>query len=134
MQPYLFFKGECEDAFKLYATCLGGKIEAMLSYEGTPAADHVPAELRSKIINARLAVGNTVLLGTDVSPDRYHEPQGFSVALPVDSPTEAERVFQALAEGGTVRIPLEQNFFAVRYGTLVDRFGIPWMIVCQQPA
>lgn len=134
VNPYVFFKGQCEEAFKLYATCLGGKIEAMLSHEGTPASDHVPPEWRSKIIHARLVVGDTILMGSDNPSDRYQEPRGLSVSLSVDSPAEAERVFHALAQGGTVRIQLEQNFFAVRYGTLVDRFGIPWMIVCRQPA
>ncbi|PZV34003.1 VOC family protein [Mesorhizobium kowhaii] len=133
VNPYLFFKGRCEEAFKFYASCLGGKIEAMLSHEGTPASDHVPPEWRSKIIHARLVVGDTVLMGSDNPSDRYQEPRGLSVSLGVDSPAEAERVFHALAPGGMVRIQLEQNFFAVRYGTLVDRFGIPWMIVCQQP-
>jgi PhnB protein len=134
VNPYLFFKGQCEEAFELYATCLGGKIEAMLSHEGTPASDHVPPEWRSKIIHARLVVGDTILMGSDDPSDRYQEPRGLSVSLSVDSPAEAERVFHALAQGGKVRIQLEQNFFAVRYGTLVDRFGTPWMIVCQQPA
>jgi PhnB protein len=132
LMTYLHFKGQCEAAFRFYEASLGGKIEVMLSHTGTPAAEHVPREWRSKILHAQLVLGDTILLGSDAPPDRYKEPKGFSVSLDTASPAEAERAFNALATGGTVRIPLEQNFFAVRYGTLVDQFGIPWIVVCEK--
>lgn len=130
---YLFFKGQCEEAFTFYATCLSGKIEAMVSYGKTLASEHLSPEWLDKIVHARLAIGNSILMGTDVPSERYQEPRDFSVVLDVRSVEEAERSFQALAQGGTVRLQIEENFFAVRYGTLVDRFGIPWMIVYQWP-
>jgi PhnB protein len=134
LSPYLTFNGQCEAAFKFYADVLGGKIEAMFPHEGTPAAEHVPAEWRKKILHARLTVGNNVLMGSDAPPDRYRKPQAFSVSLEINTPAEAERMFQALAEGGTVQMPIQQTFWAARFGMLVDRFGIPWMINCEQPA
>lgn len=134
LNPYLFFNGQCEPAFRFYERCLGGKIVAMMPHEGTPAADHVPADWRSKIMHARLTVGDMVLMGSDVPPDRFEAPKGFSVTLGVDDPSEAERIFHALAEGGTVRMPLEKTFWAARFGMLVDRFGTPWMINCEQAA
>ena len=133
MNPYLAFAGECEAAFTFYAKCLGGKIEAMLPHEGTPAAEHVPPEWRKKIMHARLNLGDSVLMGGDAPPTRQVKPQGFSVALHVKQPAEAERIFSALADNGTVQMPIGETFWAIRFGMLVDRFGIPWMINCPRP-
>ncbi len=134
MNPYLFFSGQCEAAFKFYEKCLGGKIEAMLTHVGTPAEGQVPAEWRNKILHARLAVGKDVLMGSDAPPGRQERPQGFSVSFAVSDPAEAERIFHALAENGSVRMPIQKTFWAERFGMLVDRFGIPWMINCEPPA
>jgi PhnB protein len=134
LNPYLVFNGRCEAAFKFYEQVLGGKIEAMIAHEGTPAAEHVPADWRSKIMHARLVVDGMLLMGSDAPPDRYEEPKGFSVTLGIKEPVEAERIFKALADSGTVRMPLQQTFWAARFGMLTDRFGIPWMINCEQRA
>lgn len=134
LNPYLHFAGECETAFKFYEQCFGGKIEAMIPYAGTPADQHVPTEWRNKLMHARLAVSDQVLMGTDAPPDRYKRPQGFSVTLSLKKPAEAERIFGALAEGGAVGMPLQETFWAVRFGMLVDRFGIPWMANCEKAA
>jgi len=133
VNPYLFFNGNCEAAFKFYQQVLGGKIEAMITHEGTPAADHVPAEWRSKIMHARLVTDDQVLMASDAPPGHYQAPQGFSVSLNVSSAAEAERVFKALSEGGVVRMPLEKTFWAIRFGMCADRFGIPWMVNCEEP-
>ena len=133
LNPYLFFNGQCEAAFKFYAKVLGGKIEAMMAHEGTPAAEHVPAEWRSKIMHARLVIGDKVLMASDAPPDRSDGAmKGVSVNLGVDSPAEAERIFHALAENGTVRMPIQETFWAARFGMLIDRFGTPWMINCEK--
>ena len=129
LNSYLFFNGQCEAAFKFYEKCLGGKIEAMLTHEGTPAEQDVPSEWRKKILHARLTVGDQALMGSDAPPERYDKPQGFSVSLNVDKPAEAERIFRALSENGKVQMPLERTFWAVRFGMCVDRFGTPWMVL-----
>ena len=131
LNPYLTFNGRCEAAFKFYQQVLGGKIEAMMPHEGTPAAGHVPPEWRSKIMHARLVVGDTVLMGSDAPPDHQQDMQGFSVNIGIDNPADAERVFHALAEKGTVRMPIQKTFWATRFGMLVDQFGTPWMINCE---
>jgi PhnB protein len=92
----------------------------------------VPAEWRSKILHARLVVGDQVLMGSDAPPDRQQKPQGFSLSISINDPAEAERVFHALVENGTVTMPFGETFWAVRFGMLVDRFGIPWMINCEK--
>jgi PhnB protein len=134
VQPYLIFDGQCEAAFKHYEQCLGGKIEAMITHGNSPIADQVPAEWHNKILHARLAVGDEVLMGSDCPPGHYEKPQGFSVSLNIDTPTEAERIFHSLAENGAERMPLQQTFWAARFGMLVDQFGIPWMINCENAA
>jgi PhnB protein len=134
LSPYLTFSGDCEMAFDFYAKCLGGKIDAMVRHEGTPAAQQVPPEWRNKILHARLVVGEMVLMGSDAPPARYEPMKGFSVMLDVADPAEAEHIFQALAENGTVRMPIQKTFWAARFGMLVDQFGTPWMINCEQAA
>jgi PhnB protein len=133
MNPYLTFDGRCEEAFKFYQKVLGGNIEAMMTHEGTPAAEHVPAEWRSKIMHARLVFGGNVLMGSDGPPGRREPMKGFSVTLGTDDPAEAERVFNALAEGGTVAMPFQKTFWAQRFGMCTDRFGTPWMVNCEEP-
>jgi PhnB protein len=130
LNPYLLFNGDCEAAFQFYEKCLGGKIEAMIPHTGTPAEQQVPPEWRSKIMHARLSIGENVLMGSDAPPGRYQEPKGFSVNIAVDDPQEAERIFNELVENGKVGMPMQQTFWAIRFGMLVDRFGIPWMINC----
>jgi PhnB protein len=132
LNTYLTFNGNCEAAFKFYAQCLGGKIEAMFTHGGTPAAEHVPASWHDKILHARLTVGDSILMGSDAPPERYQEPKGFSVQLAIENPAEAERLFHALAENGSVLMPIQKTFWAARFGMLTDRFGIPWMINCEE--
>jgi PhnB protein len=131
---YLVFDGDCQAAFAFYHQCLGGKMEAMIPHAGTPAEACVSAEWRNKIMHARLIIGDTAFMGCDAPPDRFEEPKGFNVALMINDPAEAERLFHALEEGGKVRMPLQQTFWATPFGMLVDRFGTPWMINCSQAA
>jgi PhnB protein len=134
LNPYLTFDGRCEEAFKFYADVLGGEIAAMIRHEGTPAEAHVPAEWRKKIMHARLVVDGKVLMGSDAPPDRYDGGmKGFSVTLSIEKPAEADRIFAALGEKGNVRMPIQETFWAQRFGMLVDRFGTPWMINCEKP-
>jgi PhnB protein len=134
LNPHLDFNGHCQAAFKFYQQCLGGDIQAMMTWGDSPMADQVPPEWRDRIIHATLIVGETTLMGADAPPDRYEEPRGFAVAIQVNDPADAERIFAALSQDGTVTMPLQQTFWTVRFGMLVDRFGIPWMVNCLQAA
>ena len=128
--PYLPFNGNCEEAFKFYERALNGKIEAMLPHAGTPAEQGVPPEWRNKILHAKLTADGAVLMGSD-SPTYQPPAKGITVALQLKNPEQADRIFAALAEGGTVQMPIQKTFFAARFGMLVDRFNIPWMINCE---
>jgi PhnB protein len=132
INTYLNFNGTCEEAFTFYAQALGGTIEAMIPHAGTPAAEHVPADWRDKIMHAKLIVGDAVLMGSDAPPDGHSAVGGFAVALHAEDPAEAERIFAALAENATVTRPIQETFWSVRFGMLTDRFGIPWMVNCAQ--
>ena len=135
LNPYLSFNGQCEAAFKFYERCLGGKIEFIMPYESRPADEYpVPAGWGKRILHATLRVGDQVLQGADAPPDRYQKPQGFSLKLGLKDSAEAERIFKALAEEGTVEMELQETFWAFRFGVLTDRFGIPWAINCERPA
>jgi PhnB protein len=132
INPYLTFPGQCEEAFRFYEKVLRGKIEAMFPHAGTPAEQHVPPEWRNKIMHARLVVGEGVLMGSDAPPGRQEKPHGFSVSLQIKDMAEAERVFHALADGGSTTMPMQETFWALRFGMCVDRFGIPWMVNCER--
>ncbi len=134
LNPYLVFDGSCEEAFKFYEKTLGGKIKAMMTFEGSPMAKQMPEEWQAKIMHTTLEIGGQLLMGSDARGEHYHKPQGFSVSLSIEKVADAERVFAAFAEGGKVQMPLQQTFWAERFGMVADRFGIPWMINCEKDA
>jgi PhnB protein len=129
---HLVFGGQCEAAFQFYERALGGKIVSILTYGNSPTAEQVPPEWRGKIVHASFAVGETVLAGADVLPEKYVRPQGFYVLLGVNDAMDAERIFSALAENGEVHMALQKTFWSARFGVLTDQFGIPWEINCEQ--
>jgi PhnB protein len=133
INPYLQFDGDCVAAFKFYEQCLGGTIVMMMKASDTPMAAQVPPDQQGVIVHARMMVGDKVLMGSDAMGGHYTAPAGFHVSLGIDEPAEADRVFAALAEGGTVNMPIQETFWAFRFGMLVDRFGTPWMINCEKP-
>jgi PhnB protein len=131
VHPYLSFKGQCEAAFRFYAQCLGGQLGTIFRYAGTPLADQVPADWQDKVMHGSVRLGELVLMGADVAPDRYEAPRGFSLSLHLENTTDAERIFRELGEDGRIVLALEQTFWADRFGMVVDRFGVPWLINCE---
>jgi PhnB protein len=131
--PHLHFKGNCREAFQSYADTFGGRIVFAMTYGESPAAAETPSDVRDMIIHARIDFGGQFLLGCDAPGDRYQSPQGFNVMAAVEKPAEAERIFKALAEGGTITMPVQETFWAHRFGMCTDRYGIPWMINCERP-
>ncbi len=132
LNPYLTFNGQCEAAFKFYEKALNGKIEMIMAHKDSPAAAQTPPAMREKIMHARMKIGGMVLMGSDAPPNGFEGLKGFSVSLTLDTPSEAERIFKILSEKGSVRMPLEKTFWAARFGMLVDQWGVPWMINCEQ--
>ena len=134
LHPYLSFDGQCEAAFRFYEECLGGKIVFMMSYGDSPMGEETPPEWRGKIMHATFTLGEHVLAGADAAPGTYRKPQGFSVALGIGEAADADRIFAALAAKGSVQMPLQETFWALRFGVLTDQFGTPWVINCEKPA
>ena len=132
LNPYLGFAGDCESAFRFYQQCLGGEITAMIPYADIPECEGMASDWLGKIAHARLLVDGHALMGSDSPPEHQEETRGMSLTLTVDTADEAERLFAALAADGTVRMPLEETSWAQRFGMLVDRFGIPWMVNCEK--
>ena len=132
LDPYLSFDGTCEEAFNLYARCLGGRLGPMFRYEASPMADQVPPEWRGRIMHGSVELPDRILMGGDSPPGTYKEPAGFTLSLQTSSTDEAERVFGQLAEGGKVTMPLQKTFWAARFGMCTDRFGVPWMVNISQ--
>ncbi len=128
LSVHLTFAGQCEEAFRFYERTLAAEKLYVLHYADTPAAADVPADFRDKVVHATLTIGDYQLAGADVAPDRYERPRGFYLLYTAASHADAERIFAALADGGTIHMPLQQTFWAPAFGVVVDRFGTPWEI------
>ena len=130
INPHLNFNGQCKEAFEFYEKVLGGKIVFTMTWGEMPggAADQFPPETHKLIMHTTIEVDGNLIMGADSPPGRYTEPKGISVSIGVKSKDKAERVFNALAEGGKVTMPFEQTFWSPGFGMCVDRFGIPWMV------
>lgn len=130
---YLHFDGNCEAAFNFYEKSLGGKIQSLFRFEGSPMASQAPPEWGHKVMHGSMMLGDSILMGSDVPPGRYSKPHGFSINLGLSDAAEAERIFKALSENGEIHMPMGETFWAVRFGMLTDQFGIPWMVNVERP-
>lgn len=126
----LGFDGQCEAAFKFYEQHLGGTMVRLFRYAGSPMENDVPPDWGGKVMHATMVLGEAVIAGADVT--LYRRPQGFSILLNVDEIDDAERLYRVFTERGTVTVPMQQTFWSVRYAAVVDQFGVPWEINCQQ--
>jgi PhnB protein len=133
LTAYISFKGDCEEAFRFYEEVLGAKPGLMFRYADSPVADVVPPGWDTRIMHGSITIGAQRLEGADVPPERYEESKGFSLSLNVPTAREAERLFAELSDGGRIVYAIEKTFWSERFGMVVDRFGIPWMINCETP-
>lgn len=131
VQPYLFFSGRCEEALEFYKKALGAEIEMMMRFNESPEPHEpgrVPPGFESKIMHASFRIGQTTLMASDGCSTEKAAFEGFSLSISVPSEAEADQFFNALADGGQVRMPMSKAFWSPRFGMLEDRFGIGWMI------
>ncbi|HWI78184.1 MAG TPA: VOC family protein [Ramlibacter sp.] len=126
---YLFFNGNCAQAMRFYERTLGAKLEMMMTYGESPQQEQCPAGSADRIMHARLSIDGRALMASDVPQGQAHQGMnGFSLSLIYPSADEAQRVFNALADGGKTTMPITKTFWADAYGMLTDRFGTPWMV------
>ncbi len=128
LDTYLFFDGTCAEAMRFYQRVLGGKLDMMTNAQ-SPVADQTPPGSGDRILHARLDIGGRLLMASDAMVGKpYEGMKGFSLSLIFATPDEAKHVFDALADGGRVVMPLDKTFWADAFGMLVDRFGTSWMV------
>ena len=127
---YLGFDGNCADAMRFYEKALGGKLEVLMSGAESPMAEQMPKEFAHRILHARLALPGGGLLYAGDTPTNvpYEGIKGVSIAVDYASVAEAEQVFNALAAGGQITMPMQAAFWAKRWGMLIDKFGTPWIV------
>lgn len=133
MNPYLNFQGDCREAFDLYARVLGAEISFLITMGESPMANQVPAECHNNICHICLKAPGMMLMGSDCPPDSYEKPQGTIINVQADTAEQAEALFAGLSEGGEIRMPMEETFWAERFGMCTDRFGVQWMVNCEKP-
>lgn len=131
VQPYLFFDGRCEEALDLYRRVLGAEVKALMRFKESPDQSAVPPGLADKVMHSSFRIGDTELLASDGHAKGKPTFQGISLALTVADEADAERKFNALADGGQVQMPLAKTFFSPRFGMVADRFGVSWMIMAR---
>jgi PhnB protein len=131
VQPYLFFNGNCEQAVEFYRKALGAEVEMTMRYKESPEPlkpGMVPPGFENKIMHTSFRVGQTTVMASDGCSGEKPNFEGFSLSISVPNEAEASRVFNALAEGGQVRMPLGKTFWSPSFGMVADRFGVGWMV------
>jgi PhnB protein len=134
IQPYLFFRGRCEAAIDFYKTALGAEVGMLLRFKDNPdkpGRDKVPAEMDNRIMHASVRIAGSEIMMSDGMKSGPLDFQCMSLSLSVATEADADRIFGALAKDGTVQMPLGPTFFAKRFGSVADKFGVSWMIIVQ---
>ncbi|MGA2246606.1 MAG: VOC family protein [Verrucomicrobiota bacterium] len=135
VQPYLFFEGKCEEAIEFYCRALGAQVQMQMRYKESPEPPPpgcAPID-SNKIMHAAFQIGSTVVMASDGRCNGNPKFEGFALSLPVPTEADADRAFNALADGGQVQMPLGKTFFSARFGMVIDRFGVLWMVLVHPP-
>ena len=130
INAYLNFRGNTEEAFNFYKSVFGGEFTILQRFKDVPDSG-MPPEDQDKLMHVSLPIGGNVLMGTDavgLQGKDYLAGNNFQLSVSVDSKEEAEKIFNGLAPGGVIKMPLEKTFWAEAFGMLVDKFGILWMV------
>ena len=140
VESYLMFEGRCDEALEFYRHALGAQVTMLMRYKDNPepaagqgcADGGGPGPTPEMVMHAEFTVGETTLMASDGMGSGKASFQGISLALSPASEAEAQRLFNALADGGQVQMPLAKTFFSQAFGRVADRFGVPWMVVAPE--
>jgi|GEM_PF-64182 len=131
VQPYVFFNGRCEEALEFYRSAVGAEVEMLSRFKDAPEPGMTQSGMENKVMHASFRIGDTLLMASDGRCDGHPRFEGFSLSILVPDEEKAESVFNALADGGKVTMPLEKTFWAPKFGMLEDQFGVGWMVSVQ---
>lgn len=129
VNPYLNFNGRCEEALDFYRSALGAEVTRLMRFKQSPEPGMVSPGSEDKVMHASFRVGETTVMASDGRCQGSPIFQGISLSLTVHDDSEAERIFDALADGGQVQMPLTKTFFSSHFGMVADRFGVSWMVI-----
>lgn len=136
VSPYLMFNGRCEEALQFYQKAVGAQVPMMMRYKDAPDSAKQPGMLPpgfdNKVMHARMQVGETTIMASDGCDTKQPSYDGVSLSITAPNPSEAARLFNGLADGGKINMPLNKTFFSPAFGMLVDRFGVHWMVYVEQ--
>ena len=134
VQAYLFFNGRCEEAIEFYRKALGAEVDMLMRFKDSPEPHQpgmVPPGSENKVMHANFRVGASQIMASDGRCTGKTNFEGFALSLTVKTEAEADKAFKALADGGKIEMPLGKTFFSPRFGMVVDRFGVLWMVIVQ---
>lgn len=132
IQPYLFFDGRCEEALAFYKASIGAEVEMMMRWKDSPDKSMCTPDNADKVMHAQFKLGDTVVMGSDGRNTGNPKFEGFALTIGAKDEAEVDRLFNALADGGKVTMPLAKTFFSPRFGMLADKFGVNWMLMVAQ--
>jgi PhnB protein len=134
VNTYLNYGGNCAEAFKFYEKNLGGKIGMIMTYDQMPdPKPPIKPEQAKMVLHASLTLGDTFVMGSDIPPEHFQPMRSVYLCLSVETDAEAERIYKLLTDGGEIFMPMQETFFATRFGQLRDKFGTSWMILHEKP-
>ncbi|HEV2265289.1 MAG TPA: VOC family protein [Stellaceae bacterium] len=136
LQPYLFFDGRCDEALAFYKKAVGAEVTMLMRFKDNPepTPGMTPPGAENKVMHAHVRIGDTEIMASDGQCQGKPNFQGFALSLNAKNEAEAKRLFDALADGGQVQMPLGKTFFSPSFGMVADRFGVSWMVVVLPPA
>ncbi|MFN0197660.1 MAG: VOC family protein [Planctomycetaceae bacterium] len=132
VQPYLNFDGRCEEAITFYRKAVGAEVLMLMRNNESPEPCDpgvIPPGSDQKVLHASLRIGESIIMATDGYCKGAAKFEGMTLSLSVANAADADRYFSALGDGGTVTMPLTKTFFSAKFGMLIDRFGVTWMVL-----
>jgi PhnB protein len=132
IQPYLFFEGRCEEAIEFYKQAVGARVEMLMRFKQCPDQSMISPGSGEKVMHAAIMIGDATVLVSDGRNTGKPNFQGFSLTIYAKDEAEADKLFDALGDGGDVRMPLAKTFFSPRFGVVADKFGVGWMVIVTQ--
>jgi PhnB protein len=132
LQPYLFFDGKCDEALDFYKKAVGAEAKMLMRFNQAPDQSMISPGSENKVMHAQVQIGDTTVLMSDGRCTGNTNFQGFALTVTANTEGEADKVFNALADGGKVTMPMAKTFFSPRFGMLTDKFGVGWMVLAAQ--